>query len=333
MQMYKTKEKKTQPIQQKKTAVHSINQYIPNNNNNDISYHSTMNMCTLNPTLLRMRSKPQSKNADIEKVSKVNNTGIPNQMKENFEAHSGFSFDDVKVHYNSDKPAQLQASAYTQGKQQKQGIVKPTFQLNGIDINNDSTLEKGADVYEKKAAPFNHEVTQHLKVAQGKFGKVVQREALLGGLSGEVAYTTTINKGKISAYKMVAKNIQRPNKVTFPWDDPMELPNGWEEEELSKKGYVRMHLLNANLGGTGHDIKNLAPGSHTLNSSHSKDIERKLIDHLSISDLSRKIISYSVECLYWNLGDYRDYTLHEIRCKYELNDGKGLQELNIQENL
>jgi D-lyxose ketol-isomerase len=66
---------------------------------------------------------------------------------------SGYSLDDVKVHYNSAKPAQLQAHAYAQGTdihlapgqekhlpheawhvvQQKQGIVKPTTEMEGKD--------------------------------------------------------------------------------------------------------------------------------------------------------------------------------------------------------
>jgi hypothetical protein len=33
-------------------------------------------------------------------------------MKTRFENLSGLSFDDVRVHYNSNKPAQLQALAY-----------------------------------------------------------------------------------------------------------------------------------------------------------------------------------------------------------------------------
>lgn len=74
---------------------------------------------------------------------------------------------DVKVHYNSSKPAQLKAHAYAQGNnihlapgqqrhlpheawhvvQQKQGRVKPTMQMKkGININDDAGLEKEADV-------------------------------------------------------------------------------------------------------------------------------------------------------------------------------------------
>ena len=46
---------------------------------------------------------------------KENNTGLPDNLKSGIENLSGYSMDDVKVHYNSQKPAQLQAHAYAQG--------------------------------------------------------------------------------------------------------------------------------------------------------------------------------------------------------------------------
>jgi hypothetical protein len=76
------------------------------------------------------------------------------------------------VYYNSSKPAQLQALAYTQGTdihvgpaqekylaheawhvvQQKQRRVRPTLQIkDGVAINDDAGLEKEADVMGKKA--------------------------------------------------------------------------------------------------------------------------------------------------------------------------------------
>ena len=96
-----------------------------------------------------------------------NNTGLPDNLKSGMENLSGYSMDDVKVHRNSAKPAQLQAHAYAQGTdihlgpgqekhlphelghvvQQKQGKVKPTTQLKGkVNINDDAGLEKEADV-------------------------------------------------------------------------------------------------------------------------------------------------------------------------------------------
>ncbi|QHS63002.1 eCIS core domain-containing protein [Chitinophaga agri] len=97
---------------------------------------------------------------------KANNTGLPDQLKSGVEHLSGFSLDDVKVHYNSDKPAQLQALAYAQGSdihlapgqeqhlpheawhvvQQKQGRVQATTQLKtGEPLNDNAGLESEAD--------------------------------------------------------------------------------------------------------------------------------------------------------------------------------------------
>jgi hypothetical protein len=103
---------------------------------------------------------------------KENNTGLPDNLKTGMENLSGMSLDDVKVHRNSDKPAQLQAHAYAQGTdihlasgqekhlpheawhvvQQKQGRVKPTTQMKGkVNVNDDAGLEKEADVMGVKA--------------------------------------------------------------------------------------------------------------------------------------------------------------------------------------
>ncbi len=106
----------------------------------------------------------------IQKVA--NNTGLPDQLKSGIESLSGYSMNDVKVHYNSSRPAQFQALAYAQGNQihlgpgqerhlpheawhvvqQKQGRVKPTRQLKGItNVNDDPVLEKEADVMGSRA--------------------------------------------------------------------------------------------------------------------------------------------------------------------------------------
>lgn len=88
---------------------------------------------------------------------------LPGALRSGIEALSGFALDDVRVHYNSPQPAQLQALAYTQGTdihvapgqerhlaheawhvvQQKQGRVQPTLHLNST--NDDPALEREAD--------------------------------------------------------------------------------------------------------------------------------------------------------------------------------------------
>lgn len=103
---------------------------------------------------------------------KENKTGIPDGLKAGMESVSGMSLNDVTVHRNSDKPAQLQAHAYAQGTdvhlapgqekhlphelghvvQQKQGRVAPTVQLKGeVPVNDSPSLEKEADSLGAKA--------------------------------------------------------------------------------------------------------------------------------------------------------------------------------------
>ncbi|MFN6570944.1 DUF4157 domain-containing protein [Dendronalium sp. ChiSLP03b] len=104
-------------------------------------------------------------------MQQPNNTGLPDNLKGGIENLSGISMDDVKVYYNSAKPAQVQALAYTQGTdihvapgqekhlpheawhvvQQKQGRVKPTLQAKGVAINDDMALEREADAMGDKA--------------------------------------------------------------------------------------------------------------------------------------------------------------------------------------
>lgn len=93
-------------------------------------------------------------------------TGLPDKLKVGIEKLSGIAMDDVRVHYHSPKPAQVQALAYTQGTeihvgpgqeqhlaheawhvvQQKQGRVRPTLQMKEAMINDDERLEREADV-------------------------------------------------------------------------------------------------------------------------------------------------------------------------------------------
>ncbi|MCO7188550.1 MULTISPECIES: DUF4157 domain-containing protein [unclassified Pseudoalteromonas] len=104
-------------------------------------------------------------------LQKNNTTGLPDNLKSGMESLSGMSLDHVKVHYNSSKPAQVQAHAYAQGSdihlapgqahhlphelghivQQAQGRVKPTTQVNGVNVNDDAALEHEADIMGARA--------------------------------------------------------------------------------------------------------------------------------------------------------------------------------------
>lgn len=109
-----------------------------------------------------------------EPVQKKNETGMPDNLKAGIEDLSGFSMDDVRVHYNSDKPATVQALAYTQGTdihvapgqerhlpheawhvaQQMAGRVEPTTEVGGLPVNDNPALEHEADVMGAKANSY-----------------------------------------------------------------------------------------------------------------------------------------------------------------------------------
>jgi len=120
---------------------------------------------------------------------KENNTGLPDNLKSGVEQLSGLAMDDVKVHYNSAQPAQLNALAYAQGTdihvapgqeqhlpheawhvaQQKQGRVQATMQMKeGTPVNDDAGLEAEADSMGAKAAQLKTDDT----IQPGSNGKI-----------------------------------------------------------------------------------------------------------------------------------------------------------------
>ena len=131
-----------------------------------------------------------------KQASSKNKTGLPDPLKTGMENLSGMSMDDVRVHRNSDKPAELQAHAYAQGNQihlgpgqeehlphelghvvqQKQGRVHPTLQKKGqIPINDNKGLEKEADVLGSKALQTSNNEPTVQKMNKTANQPVVQR--------------------------------------------------------------------------------------------------------------------------------------------------------------
>ena len=146
---------------------------------------------------------------------KENNTGMPDSLKSGIESLSGYSMDDVKVHYNSDKPAQLNAHAYAQGTdihlasgqeqhlpheawhvvQQKQGRVKPTLQMKaGVNINDDDGLEKEADTMGSKALrQSSHAGSNLIHPIRGSSDSTapVQRHLIINGTNADFVSALT----------------------------------------------------------------------------------------------------------------------------------------------
>ncbi len=118
-------------------------------------------------------NKMQEKKSEKEPIQNIENkTGMPDNLKSGVESLSGIDMSDVKVHFNSSQPAQLNALAYAQGTdihvgpgqeqhlpheawhivQQKQGRVQATHQTKtGVAVNDDKALENEADVMGRNA--------------------------------------------------------------------------------------------------------------------------------------------------------------------------------------
>ncbi len=183
------------------TQLHSINAATNN-------YHGAARVAQL-------QELADNKSASTQ--LKSNNTGLPNQLKANIETMSGYTMDDVKVHYNSSKPAQLQAHAYAQGTdihiasgqekhlaheawhvvQQKQGRVQPTKQMKGkVNINDDDELEREADVMGAKALQMKGEnKSTILKKGniQNTSAQAVQRYAAKTDANSNKVYNVSTN--------------------------------------------------------------------------------------------------------------------------------------------
>nr|WP_217651025.1 DUF4157 domain-containing protein [Fibrobacter sp. UWH4] len=124
-----------------------------------------------------LQRKADMVNSAVQRAEapRPNNTGMPDNLKSGIESLSGFSMDNVRVHYNSSKPATVQALAYTQGTdihvapgqekhlpheawhvaQQMAGRVSPTTNINGMPVNDNAALEHEADVMGEKALETN----------------------------------------------------------------------------------------------------------------------------------------------------------------------------------
>jgi len=216
---------------------------------------------------------------------KTNNTGLPDNLKLGIENLSGHSMDDVKVHYNSNKPAQLNAHAYAQGSnihlasgqekhlpheawhvvQQKQGRVKPTLQMKGkVNINDDIGLEKEADVMGAKALQTktkenslkyqnkNYSVDQ--KSLRNNSNKPNQLKSLIIQKAKKQNKKAKLNAKKASPPKVALKKqtMTVRNKIddyTSGWINHIYLPTGVEKGPRAEAQKVKKFLGGSWVGG------------------------------------------------------------------------------------
>lgn len=142
-------------------------------------------------------------------------TGIPIDMKRYIENQTGLSYDDVRIHYNSNKPRQFEALGYTQGNnifleqgqekhlmhellhvaQQKKRLVKPTSFTEKYAVNDDVKMEREAGLCEeqyKRNAPV-----QMLRNAASQHSHAMDKD----GLAEESQKYHTLGYFKLEGFK------------------------------------------------------------------------------------------------------------------------------------
>nr|WP_306465741.1 DUF4157 domain-containing protein [Spirulina major] len=174
-----------------------------------------------------------------------NKTGLPDRLKAGVENLSGIAMDDVKVHYNSSKPTQLQAYAYTEGTdihvasgqekhlpheawhvvQQKQGRVQPSLQLKGIKANVDFSLEREANVMGAKADNIGDIVSRLPSKSQAE-----QSSQLLGRRTQTLQRTTGTPVRQFGNGGTVEKNIDEYDGLVAR--DQLVIDGLVEEDEI-----------------------------------------------------------------------------------------------------
>ncbi|MGD0720203.1 MAG: DUF4157 domain-containing protein [Roseiarcus sp.] len=161
----------------------------------------------------------------VQRAAQPNPTGLPDGLKAEVEARSGLAMDDVRVHRNSPRPAQLEALAYAQGTdihlapgqerhlpheawhvvQQKQGRVAPTLQVNGVAVNDDAALEREADAMgaeapgPARAGPAGADRTVQRRVLRHKPNEVGKDLEGVQGVAGALDVAVDAATGIIKA--------------------------------------------------------------------------------------------------------------------------------------
>ena len=237
---------------------------------------------------------------------KENNTGLPDNLKSGIENLSGYSMDDVKVHYNSDKPAQLHAHAYAQGTdihlasgqekhlpheawhvvQQKQGRVKPTMQMKGkVNVNDDAGLEKEADVMGAKALQMKQKENKSKAVST-----VSQKQG-----SGESTFQFVDNRPEAIAQRKLQEMANKsPQTMQMRAFQQMAINSSLRREPSQKKNTVIQRVF--------------ADGEPKETDFDNSVIEKR------VTDMSKSLIRNGRASLLGNYGkDYADGEIYESR--------------------
>ena len=178
--------------------------------------------------------------ADLAKVpvrQSPNKTGLPDRLKAGVERLSGYSLDDVRVHYNSPKPAELQALAYTQGTeiyvgpgqekhlgleawhvvQPKQGRVRETQKIKGLRVSDQEKLEQEASVMGKNAGDSQSVHSPNISTSPATTDQICQMFALgeWSDYDGLIAGQSEVDPELVKQYIWELRNGTPPEELNL----------------------------------------------------------------------------------------------------------------------
>ena len=270
----------------------------------------------------------------VQREERPNNTGMPDNLKSGIESLSGFSMDNVRVHYNSSKPATVQALAYTQGTdihvapgqekclpheawhvaQQMAGRVSPTTNINGMPVNDNAALEHEADIMGEKA------------VAQRMNAPLVYSKCLANcGCINTMIQCVAQRTGKLNIKEFIAYIISK-NKPTF-----QELYNGATSTEcqnmivrinqitrIDKSWEKRWFNESSDEKKLKKFLKDLPDDFSKLSVSGKKVTEKNL--EKEVNDLFEKIVPLLSKIIECKLKKSKDYYENLEKLKTFLNE-------------
>lgn len=296
--------------------------------------------------------QPTEKNTPLQ--LRKNNTGLPDNLKSGIENLSGYSMDDVKVHYNSSQPAQLNAHAYAQGTnihiapgqekhlaheawhvvQQKQGRVKPTMQMKGkVNINDDKGLENEADVMGKKADGYKGVFQRKLNTS-AFFNGIVQRETKIKYFPTVFDYVNTkgVAEKEVVGMKMHADlDPDYPIKGSEPGDGVQYgIMSSLKNDGI--KRMIRGHLMNGQMGGLGI-AANLFPITAHANSKHKSYMENyvkgQLFEESKKTQSQKRHVYYNVQVVAQSLPHAKGWSPIDVDFVCTADNGGGGWQRNV----
>lgn len=256
---------------------------------------------------------------------KENNTGLPDDLKTGMENLSGMSLNHVKVHYNSSKPAAVQAHAYAQGSeihlasgqeqhlphelghvvQQAQGRVQPTTSVGGVQVNDNPGLEAEATVMGDKAINSLSRATLATGGDMHQMKTAVSPNFIQRKIDSAPADWSPADKPGVAGYQAVAGlnsvTLEKLTATSKPEEiedmgDPEIHKTIMDPSRMNKQRLTKMHLIRGRFGAPG-DIENLMLGTALSNNFHDKShyaqVEKPIADFIS-QDKGRRMVEYQV---------------------------------------